>query len=61
VTAMKQYIQNLWASILGKNPHQQALDACKKEILAYQNLIELLRERIKEKDELIGLLQQSNK
>ncbi len=50
---MKQYFSHLLSALIGRNPSRKQLDAYEKQILSLQNLVENLRERIREKDEQI--------
>lgn len=50
---MKSYLRNLISFLIGRNPYQEQLDAAMRRERSLQTLVENLRERIREKDELI--------
>jgi peptidoglycan hydrolase CwlO-like protein len=61
---MKNYLRNLLSALLGNNPYQTERDELRrqmkqgnKQVASLQQLVENLRERIKDKDAVIAQLQ----
>lgn len=61
---MKRYFLNLWEALLGRNPYRAELERMmedcatldaqhSREVKSYQTLVENLRQRLHDKDELM--------
>lgn len=65
---MKQYLRNLLAAALGKNPYQEDMDALRNQVAeaerhvqSLQILVENLRERIHDKERMLNEYRQFSK
>ena len=63
---MKQYLRNLLAAALGKNPYQEDMDVLRHQVAeaelhvqSLQILVENLRERIRDKERMINEYRQT--
>ena len=72
IEALKHYFKTLLTAVAGRNPYGRELEDLRKEhkdaimevkkleerMNGLQNLVEILRQRVNEKDEMISLMQE---